>query len=118
MLCLLLALELWDYETKLVSVFASKFTPDLDALTLSGYLKEKLGRIVACQRIDSVYNRYSSFTVSAECNEVSEMYDLELWPEVAFVKRYCEPLRAGVIRSHTVAGSGDMRVPLASMIIH
>lgn len=29
-------------KTKLVSVFASKFSPDLDAETLSGYLKEKL----------------------------------------------------------------------------
>lgn len=65
-------------KTKLVSVFASKFTPDLDALTLSEYLKEKLGREVACQKIETVQSRYSSFKVSAECNEVSEMNDSQL----------------------------------------
>lgn len=68
-------------KTKLVSVFASKFTPDLDARTLSEYLKEKLGREVICQKIDTAHSRYSSFKVSAECNEVSEMYDSKLWPE-------------------------------------
>ncbi len=51
-------------RTKLVSVFATKFTPDLNAETLSNYLKEKLGRDVNCQRIDTMNNRYSSFKVS------------------------------------------------------
>lgn len=42
-------------KTKLVSVFASKFSPDLDAETLSVYLKEKLGREVACcQKIGTI----------------------------------------------------------------
>lgn len=41
-LCLLLAL------TKLVSLFATKCSPDLDAETLSVSLKEKLGLDVTC----------------------------------------------------------------------
>lgn len=57
-------------KTKLVSVVASKFTPYLDALTFSEFLKEKK---IACQKIETVQSRYSSFKVSAECNEVSEI---------------------------------------------
>ncbi|KAI9544828.1 hypothetical protein NQZ68_042202 [Dissostichus eleginoides] len=62
-------------RTKLVSVFAIKFSPDLDAETLSEYLSEKLVRDVNCQRIDTASNRYSSFKVCAECNEVAEMFN-------------------------------------------
>ena len=49
--------------TKLVSVFATKFSPDLDAETLSIYLTEQLGRYVNCQRIVTAGNRYSSLSV-------------------------------------------------------
>lgn len=35
-------------KTQMVSVFATKFDPSLDANTLSDYLKEKLGREVMC----------------------------------------------------------------------
>lgn len=94
-------------KTKLVSVFASKFTPDLDALTLSEYLKEKLGRDVACQKIETMQSRYSSFKVSAECNEVSEMYDPQLWPEGAFVRRYYEPRRVSATGSNSVPVDGE-----------
>lgn len=82
-------------KTKLVSVFASKFAPDLDAEALSGYLGEKLGRVVSCNRIGNGNGRYSSFKVSAECHEVREMYNPELWPDGAFVRRYYEPRQVG-----------------------
>ena len=44
-------------QTKMVSVFATKFSPDLGAGTLANYLKDKLGRDVLCERIDTVNNR-------------------------------------------------------------
>lgn len=72
------------------SVFATKFTPDLEADTLSLYLQEKLGRKVTCAKIASVQNRYSSFKVTAECDDVKEMYDPALWPEGAFVRCFFE----------------------------
>ena len=78
-------------QTKLVSVFATKFSPDLDAGTLANYLKGKLGRDILCERIDSVNTRYSSFKVCVECNDVAEMYTPELWPEGSVVRRYYEP---------------------------
>lgn len=53
-------------QTKLVSVFATKFAPDLDAEALSGYLKQRLDRDVSCERIDTASNRFSSFKVCAE----------------------------------------------------
>lgn len=63
---LLLELELsaiseWT-KTKLGSVFASKFSPDLDAETFFGYLKEKLGRelpakILTQCTVDAVHSK-------------------------------------------------------------
>lgn len=77
-------------KTKMVSVFATKFDLSLDAATLSDYLKVKLGREVMCRKIESAHSRFSSFQVTAECNEVPEMYDPQLWPAGSFVRRYYE----------------------------
>lgn len=80
-------------KTKMVNVFATKFDPNLDANTLSDYLKEKLGREVKCRKIETVQSRFSSFCVTAECNDVAEMFDPQLWPAGSFVRRYYEPRR-------------------------
>lgn len=75
----------------MVSVCATKFDPNLDANTLSVYLKEKLVREVNCLKIELTRSRFSSFCVTAECNNVAEMYDPQLWPAGSFVRRYFEP---------------------------
>lgn len=95
-------------KTKLVSVFATRFSPNLDTETLSVYLKEKRGHEV-------VHSRFSSFKVSAECNEAGEMYNQELWPEGAFVRRCYELCKAGVIGSNTALAVGGMSVPGGAM---
>lgn len=77
-------------QTKMVSVFATRFDPCLEADTLSNYLKSKLGRAVECRKIETVHGRFSSFHVTAECKEVAEMYDPDLWPTGSFVRRYYE----------------------------
>lgn len=77
-------------KSKLVSVFATKFSPDLDSETLTSYMKDKLGRDVTCQKIETVQTRFSSFKITAECKEVGEMYNPELWPEGTFVRRFYE----------------------------
>lgn len=105
-------------KTKLVSVFATRFSPDLDAETLSAYLKEILSREVNCLKIDTVHRRFSSFKVSAECNEFDEMYIPELWPEGAFVRRYFEPRRAGVIGSNHALAVGGISLPAGAMGTH
>lgn len=54
-------------------------------------------------------SRYSSFKVTAECNEVTEMYDPALWPEGAFVRRFYQMRKTkpsagtGVTVTHGVA---------------
>lgn len=73
-----------------MSVFATKFDPSLEANVLSAYLREKLGRDVKCHKIENAHGRFSSFHISAECNEVAEMYAPELWPAGVFVRRYYE----------------------------
>lgn len=80
-------------KTKLVSVFATKFDPRLEADALSAYLKENLGRDVKCRKIETAHGRFSSFHITAECNEVADMYVPELWPAGVFVRRYYESRR-------------------------
>jgi len=80
-------------KTKLVSVFATRFSPDLDADTLRDYLTGKLGNSVMCRKIETTRNRFSSFHVTAECNEVGEIYEPQLWPEGIYVRRYFEARR-------------------------
>ncbi|MED6235950.1 hypothetical protein ATANTOWER_002384 [Ataeniobius toweri] len=65
-------------KTKIVSVFASKFSPELEAEALCAYLKPKLGLDVTCHRINTANSRYVSFKVSAECSDVTVMYNPEL----------------------------------------
>lgn len=99
-------------KTKLVSVFASRFSPDVNSDALTCYLKDKLHRDVACQKIDSVQRRYSSFKITAECENVEEMYDPELWPDGIYVRRFYEARKtvdiktAGVARSSVPTVSG------------
>lgn len=77
-------------KTKLVSVFATRFSPELDADTLCAYLSGKLGKPVTCKKIASTSNRFGSFQVVAECKEVAELYDTQLWPAGIYVRRYYE----------------------------
>ena len=77
--------------TKLVSVFATRFSPTLDADTLREYLAEKLSNdTVTCRRIESPHSRFASFHITAECNTVDVMFDTKLWPAGIYVRRYYE----------------------------
>lgn len=69
-------------KTKLVCVFATRFSPSLDSDTLCFYLTERMGKPVACRKTDSTRNRFSSLHVIAECNEIADMYEPQLWPAV------------------------------------
>lgn len=62
-------------KTKLVNIFATKFSPDLEADTLKEYLREKLDREVTCRKIEAAQTRFTSFHISVECTDVAEMYD-------------------------------------------
>ena len=98
-------------KTKLVSVFATKFAPELDAETLSVYLKEKLDREVTCVKIDNDRSRFGSFKVTAECDNIGDMYSPELWPEGAFVRRYYEPRKAMLVGSNVNLVIRERNVP-------
>ncbi|KAJ8415300.1 hypothetical protein AAFF_G00422800 [Aldrovandia affinis] len=93
----------------MVSVFATKFDPNVDADTLSDYLKEKLGREVKCRKIETAQSRFSSFCVTAECNDVAEMYDPQLWPAGSFVR----PSTSLVAPEERSEVRPDQREPLA-----
>lgn len=81
-------------KTKMVRVFATKFDPCVDVNTLSDYLKKKLGREVTCRKIETTQSRFNSFCVSAECQDVEELYDPQLWPAGIYIRRYYEPRHA------------------------
>lgn len=92
--------------TKRVSVFASRFSPDIDAEVLRTHLASKLGHGVLCERIVTVNTRYASFKVSAECKEIGDMYNPELWPEGTYVRRFYEPRKAGIIGNAATLSAG------------
>lgn len=93
--------------TKLVSLFATRFNPALEAETLCDYLTGKLNnKSVTCRKIASTQSRYSSFHVVAECNDVAALYDPELWPAGAYIRRYYEARRPGGAYG---AGQRDVR---------
>lgn len=96
--------------TKRVSVFATRFSPDIGAELLRAHLENKLGRGVSCERIVTVNSRYASFKISAECKDVGDMYNPELWPEGAYVRRFYEPRKVGVIANAATLSAGDMSV--------
>lgn len=93
-------------KTKLVSVFATKFSPDVNSEALASYLKDNLHRDVTCEKIDSAQRRYNSFKVTAECNNVGEMYEPQLWPEGVFVRRFYEACKPVDIKTRSVAKTG------------
>ncbi len=85
-------------KSNLVGVFAMRFSPDLDANILCDYLTEKLGKSVICRKIDLTRNRFSLFNITADCNEVADMYDPQLWPAGLYVRHFFEARRPRVIR--------------------
>lgn len=93
-------------KTKLVSVFTTKFSPDVNSEALASYLKDNLHCDVTCEKIDSAQRRYNSFKVTAECNNVGEMYEPQLWPEGVFVRRFYEARKPVDIKTRFVAKTG------------
>lgn len=99
--------------TKLVSVFASKFSPDLDVETLTDFLKVQLCREVTCQKIATANSRFASFKVTAECKDVVEMYNPDIWPVGTYVRRFYEPRSRAVGSNRAGVGAQMSGAPLA-----
>ena len=79
--------------------------------SLCDYLIKKLGKSVTCRKIDSTHNRFSLFNVTAECNEVDEMYDPQIWPAGVYIRRYFEARRPKVNSDSAAPGSGGEAGP-------
>lgn len=60
------------------------------------------------QTTDSEQNRYSSFKVTAECDDVKEMYDPVLWTEGAFVRHFYDVCKN---KSGVVPGVNKLNAP-------
>ena len=89
--------------TKRVSVFATRFHPDLEADTLRDYLVQKLNNdTVTCRKIDSANSRYGSFHVTSLCANIDIMYDPELWPSGTYIRRYYEARVKNTASSETI----------------
>ena len=73
-----------------MSVFASKFDPSLTAEQLKAYLTSKLNIEVICDKLDTVRKRFSSFKITAECEDPVILLNAELWPEGAYVRTFYE----------------------------
>ncbi|CAL8336086.1 unnamed protein product [Merluccius merluccius] len=98
--------KLSTVKTKLVSVFATRFTLDLDADTLRDFLQGTMNREVKCRKIETPHSRFSSFCVTAVWNEWKEMYDPQFWPAGSVIRQYFEPRRP-----RGVTGGETARIP-------
>uniref|UniRef100_A0A1A8A981 Uncharacterized protein n=1 Tax=Nothobranchius furzeri TaxID=105023 RepID=A0A1A8A981_NOTFU len=101
-------------RTKLASVFATRFSPTLEADTLASYLSERLGRRVTCWKISSSSGRFGSVQVSAEYGDVSDMYDPQLWPAGTYVRRLFEPSRRRF--NKTSGAEGELQLQPAAPV--
>ena len=106
--------------TKLVSVFATRFTPSLEADALSTYLSESLGTPVTCRKIDSPQSGYSSFHITAECKDIAVMFNPQLWPAGVYVRRYFEARRNRASDDGVAprSGGGAYPHPLKNLTTH
>ena len=91
--------------TRQLSVFASRFPPELEAEELAAYLGELL-QGVTCEKITTEQKRYSSFKVTAICEKVSDIYNEKLWPDGVHVRRYFEA-RKPAGKNATLPKGGD-----------
>ncbi len=93
------------------------FSPDVDTDTLSNYLRAKLHHDVTCQKIQTAQTRFSSSKVTAQCDDVDQMYDPQLWPEGTFVWFYYEPHKpwatAGSLNANAITAASHVCVPVA-----
>ena len=93
--------------TKRVSVFATKFSPDLEADILRDYLANKLGNpSVTCRKTELATSRFGSFHITADCKEVADMCSPQAWPAGIYVRRLFESRRPRAFRGG-VSGGGD-----------
>ena len=94
--------------TRRVSVFATKFSQDLEADVLRDYLANKLSNAsVTCQKIESATSRFGSFHITAVCKEVADMYRPEVWPAGIYVRRFFEHRKPKVSRAGVSGGRSD-----------
>ena len=74
---------------------------------------------MTCRKIDSSLNRFSSFHITAECNEVTDIYNPQLWPAGTNVCRYYEarrPRANGGEVCGPVGVSGDCHVVVEKLL--
>lgn len=97
--------------TKLVSVFATRFAPSLEADTLRDYLVEKLGNeSVTCRKIETAHSRFGSFHVTAECVNIDDVYNPEIWPAGTYIRRYYDARGRKATESAYPAGNAAVSV--------
>ena len=86
-------------------MFASRFPPGLEPNELTRYLSDTLIG-VTCVKIETEQKRYSSFKVTAICENVSDIYNEKLWPDGVHVRRYFEARKpAGKIATLPKSGN-------------
>lgn len=58
-------------------------------------------------------SRVGSFKVTAECNNIGEMYTPELRPERALIRHYYEPRKASVVGLCSVPSEREANMPIS-----
>jgi uncharacterized coiled-coil protein SlyX len=73
---------------RFVSLFLSRFEPDVESNTVKKYVDEKFKVSFTCEKMKTRYDSYSSFKVEGYCKSTDAFFDAENWPEDILVRRF------------------------------
>ena len=84
-------------RTKRIHVHASRFAPGIEPKLIADHLRTQLKNAkmpITCKRISHDEARFAAFHVTAELENWKDLYNPDIWPEGAAIRRYILPKRA------------------------
>ena len=77
---------------RFANVFATRFPPNVEAAEVKSYLEKELGFQINCKKLISRFpQEYSSFNITAQCNDPAVFMNSDLWPEHCLVRWFRPP---------------------------
>ena len=72
------------------SVFVSRLSPDLDPEVLKTHIVGSVGFEVAVEKLKTRFDTYSSFHITAICQDPHKLLSPDLWPEDTYIRWFYE----------------------------
>ena len=75
------------------SIFVTGFCPDTEATAVKNYVQDKTDLVVTCDKLESRYDTYSSFHITAMCEDPEVLLNGNIWPDGIRFRWFREPRR-------------------------